>query len=378
MSKTRVGSFVAALAAGAMLLPAGAHAQAAIKVNDNVSLRFGVLVQAWADLQQDAAANQNYQQNIFLRRARLLFGGQVAPRVTFFVETDAANLGRVSGNGAKGIAPTVILQDAWAEYKVSDALQIDGGLMLIPLCRNCLQSAATLLPLDYGAYTFTASTPTQSTVGRDVGVQAKGYLLENRVEYRAGLFQGLREGVVGVGNSVAGRNAFRVAGRVQVNLLEPEVTPFFYTGTYLGKKRVLAIGAGIDAQQDYTAYAVDGFFDHPVGTAGDGFTLQGDFIHFDGGNFLAIAKQNTFYVETGYYNNASHLMPFASFGTRSLSNAPANNTTEDTRFQLGLGWMPSGHNANVKLAWNHVSPKNTTANFNATNELTVQLQAFYY
>lgn len=378
MSTTRVGTFVAALAAGVMLLPAGARAQAAIKVNDNVNLRFGVLVQTWADLQQDAATNQNYQQNIFLRRMRLLVGGQVAPNFTFFAETDVPNLGRVSGNGTKNAAVSMIIQDAWAEYKVNDALQLDGGLMLVPLCRNCLQSAASLLPLDYSAYTFTASTPTQSSVGRDVGVQAKGYLLANRLEYRAGLFQGLREGVVGAGNTVAGRNAFRVAGRVQVNLLEPEVTPFFYTGTYLGKKRVLAIGAGIDAQQDYTAYAVDGFFDHPVGTAGDGFTLQADFINFDGGNFLNIAKQNTFYVETGYYNNATHLLPFASFGNRSLSNGAPTNTADENRFQLGLGWMPSGHNANVKLAWNHVSPKNTTANFNATNELTVQLQAFYY
>ena len=40
---------------------------------------------------------------------------------------------------------------------------------------------------------------------------------------------------------------------------------FFTTGSYLGKKKVLTIGGGFDAQSNYKAFAGDLFFDRPVG-----------------------------------------------------------------------------------------------------------------
>lgn len=42
-----------------------------IKVNDSVSVRFGVLLQPWFDESQDPVSG-NYAQNLFLRRARVL------------------------------------------------------------------------------------------------------------------------------------------------------------------------------------------------------------------------------------------------------------------------------------------------------------------
>ena len=65
---------------------------------------------------------------------------------------------------------------------------------------------------------------------------------------------------------------FRAAGRVQVNLMDPE-TGFFYAGTYLGTKKILSIGASFDFQdaQDQTAYkyfAGDVFVDHAVRPGG--------------------------------------------------------------------------------------------------------------
>ena len=47
------------------------------------------------------------------------------------------------------------------------------------------EEAASLLPIDYGPYTFANSAPTQSSVGRDTGIQARGYLANKRLEYRA-------------------------------------------------------------------------------------------------------------------------------------------------------------------------------------------------
>ena len=47
-----------------------------------------------------------------------MFGGQVAKNVTFFVETDSPNLGKVRSPSAKNIPPTMIMQDAYAEFDV--------------------------------------------------------------------------------------------------------------------------------------------------------------------------------------------------------------------------------------------------------------------
>jgi len=159
-----------------MLLAAGvipARAQVEIYASDDVNFKLGILGQFQADTLENPTLDENTN-NLFIRRVRLMFGGQVAKNVTFFVETDAPNLGRSVPPSAKKTQPGAAIQDAYAEFKVNDALAIDAGLMFVPFSRNSLQSAATLLPIDYGAYTFAQSAATQSSTGRDAGFQARG------------------------------------------------------------------------------------------------------------------------------------------------------------------------------------------------------------
>src|SRR5664279_2500639 len=77
-----------------------AEAQAIIKVNDNVNFKLGLLLQTQWDEQQIAnstnTATGGWQQNMLLRRARIILSGQVAPNVFFFVETDNPNLGKTT------------------------------------------------------------------------------------------------------------------------------------------------------------------------------------------------------------------------------------------------------------------------------------------
>ena len=177
-----------ALASLARGRPTRAAAQIVVKASDDVNFKLGVLGQFQADTIEDPGTDGTTS-NLFIRRLRLMFGGQVAKNVTFFVETDSPNLGKTLANG-KNIQPAMILQDAYAEFKATDAFAVDAGLMFIPFSRNFLQSAASLLPIDYGAYTYSQSGPTESSTGRDTGFQAKGYFLKNHLEYRIGAFQG--------------------------------------------------------------------------------------------------------------------------------------------------------------------------------------------
>jgi hypothetical protein len=339
---------------------AAARAQVIIKVNDDVNFRLGVLGQVQADWLEDPPADDTTQ-NLFIRRIRLLFGGQVAKNVTFFVETDAPNLGRTLPAG-KNISPAVIVQDAYGEFKVHDAFALDAGLMFVPFSRNAIQSAASLLPIDYGAYTFSASGPTQSSVGRDTGFQAKGYFLANRLEYRVGAFQGARD--------AGSHRSFRYSGRVQYEFLESEGTGFFYTGTYLGAKKIAAVAAAFDKQDHYEAYDADVFVDYPFGPGA--VTAQVDYNRFDGGTtFVALPKQNVVLVELGYFIRNLKLTPVLQFANRGVVDTVVG---DETRWSAGVNYWWAGHNANIKGAYGRIDPKRLAAQ----NEFTIQLQFFYY
>jgi hypothetical protein len=336
-----------------------AAAQIVVKAGDDVNFKLGLLGQFQADTIEDPGVDANTS-NLFIRRLRLMFGGQVAKNVTFFVETDTPNLGKTLQAG-KNIPGTLVVQDAYAEVKVNDAFAVDAGLMFIPFSRNFLQSAASLLPIDYGAYTYIQSGPTQSSTGRDTGFQAKGYFLENHLEYRIGAFQGLRD--------TASHRAFRYAGRVQYNVLDPEVG-FFYTGTYLGKKKIVAIGAAFDAQDDYHAYDLDLFVDHPLGPGA--FTAQFDYNRFDGGTTLpTFLRQHDTLLELGYLVSAVRLTPFVQVTNR---NIVGTDTGDETRTSIGASYWWAGHNANVKAAYQRIAPSGGTVQ----NGFTIQLQVFYF
>ena len=350
---------IATFLLAALIAAPAVHGQVQIKVNDDTFFKLGVLVQAQGDALQDPVA-RGYAQNVFVRRARLLVGGQFAKNFSFFVETDSPNLGKSLTAGTKNSQPSMYVQDAYVEFKFRDALMLDAGLMLPSPSRNGVQSAASLLPLDYGPYTFANSAPTQSNVGRDTGIQARGYFLANHLEYRAGVFQGNRD---------RPNRALRFTGRVQYNFLDPE-SGFFYTGTYLGKKKVFAIGGGVDRQDDYLGYAVDAFFDHPLGNGA--LTAQIDHMRFDGGDFLkTLPEQADTLAEAGYLIGKTRLMPVVQFAKRDFSS---NTLADENRYSVGLNYFLTGHNANIKALYTRIDNDATRA----SNQASVQFQFFYY
>ena len=71
-----------------------AHAQWAIESKDgNSSIKFGFLVQGWAETYENPDGEDSAN-NLYFRRLRLLAGGKITPKFTFFMETDSPNLGK--------------------------------------------------------------------------------------------------------------------------------------------------------------------------------------------------------------------------------------------------------------------------------------------
>ncbi len=351
----RAGAGVALLLA----LAANAAAQAVVTVSEDVNFRLGVLGQFQADWLEGAGTGD--APNLFVRRVRLLVGGQVAKNVSFFVETDAPNLGKKLPDG-KSINPQLVVQDAYGEVRLRSWLVVDAGLMLVPFSRNSVQSAATLLPIDYGAYSFAQSTPTQCTAGRDTGIQARGHFLGNRLEYRVGAFQGAHR--PGLDPSA------RLIGRAQYHFLETEGTGYFYAGTHLGTKRVAALGAGFDVQDDYGAYNVDFFLDQPLGPGS--LTTQIAYNHFDGGATLpTLPDQHVVLLEAGYFLPRLKLMPVLQFTRR---DGRTRTIADETRWSAGVNYWWRRHNANVKAAYGRIDGAGGTPR----DEFTVQMQLFYF
>jgi hypothetical protein len=350
--------------------------------NDMASIRFGLLAQP----QYEALGNGNEDStahNLFLRRARIIVGGTVLQRFEYFVETDFANLFKAAPAGGLSVknTPGMNIQDVILTWiAIGDRLKVDVGYMFPPLARNAVQSAATAYGWDYFANTFRHSAVFDSSAdpaGRDLGVQLRGLVAAGRIEYRIGLFQGLRNLPVAavpdvMPGKVGGRNFFRVAARGQWNVLEPE-TSFFYPGTYLGGKRILSFGLSYDFQDDYNYGAGDAIFDHPLGPGS--ITAQVNLAQWNGGTLVgALPKQTALMAEAGYRFAAYSLSPILRYEQRFVETATLA-VPDEIRFVLGLAYWPFGHTSNLKVFYTRIHPSPAAHDY---NQFVIQWQLYFF
>jgi hypothetical protein len=299
------------------------------------SLRFGFLSQLQAEW-IDTEGSSLDTQNLFVRRVRLMVGGKLGDRLSLFFETDCPNVGKAAADGTKSEG-TIFVQDLVLTYSFSQALKLDAGMLLVPLAYHSGQGATSLLGIDYSPYAFLPSAPTKSRVGRDYGVQARGYLLGQHLEYRAGVGQGVR--------GTAAGNPFRTYGRIVYYPIETQ-SDLFYTGTTHGKRKLLGFGASFDRQKEYSTIGADAFFDRSVGH-GNAVTAQADYWHIDGGTFLTdLPKQDAWAVEAGVYLGFARLEPFVQYSHRGYSDV---KLPTESCAQAGVAYWIDGHKANVKL-----------------------------
>jgi hypothetical protein len=379
-----------------------------LKLSDAVWFRFGVQAQTWANFQQSPTVQANghdggFSRDLYFRRARVLVGAQLAKigdagYVGAFLNLESSNLGKAAaGPPDADMNPTAVktdgtvkVFDAFGEVKLRNELAIDAGLMLIPLSRNILQSTVTYLGLDFGATTGVVAGTTVGNTGRDLGFQLKGQFLAGALEYRAGVFQGVRAPAV-PGEQVLSENPFRFTGYLQYNVFEPEAG-YVFNGTYFGKKKVLGVGVGADLQpadsgDPYTAYSGSLFAALPIAgaspTGGDEIAGLVQYIHYDGNDAIAtMGEQNDLLAELAYYSKALNVSVFGKaeaqlFVDDALMSAGAAGNK--VWFGGGLKYYLAEARANFTLAYTRVQfPEADTATVNPTNQLTLQMQLFYF
>jgi hypothetical protein len=325
--------------------PAPPKTRLGLELENGTSIRFGVLNQ----LQYEAFGNftdgsDSVSQNIYLRRTMILIAGTVLHDFEYFIDTDFADLLKAAGDESIKNGPGISTKDFFATYKgLGEALMIDGGLMLPPLSRNSLQGAPFLNGLDFFASTYVHAGvfgTSSNSFGRDVGLQARGIVPGGLVEYRQGVFQGKRRAPDD--EHVAATNGFRLAGRLQLNLLDPEKV-YFLRGTWLGEKRLLSFAGSYDFQYSgsgsYKALSFDALLD------ADGVTAQVEYLYRDGGTRVDLPVQRALIAEAGYRIPSLGTSPIARFERRAGPDA----YPDETLIGGGLSVWAFGHNSNLKV-----------------------------
>lgn len=347
------------------LVPGLAAAQQDPQTPPRLEIHFRA--QGWYQWVEDGAPEGGALHDFQLRRAYLALAGRLTPRIGLFTHLATDRLGQQGLDApAIGLGSGLAIRDAWIVFELADSLKVQAGRMYVPFTRAFgTESTFTLLGLDipWTQGGVRGATFYPGKVGRDDGVVVWGHLADDRLQYRLGI----AEGVEGAGNPA---DELRLSGRFALNLLEPE-TSWFNSGSYLAGKRVLAIGAGFDRQddltldgragEDYSAWTVDLFLDHPVGRGA--WTVETAFVESrntpNAVPFTDLAAgddHRAAYLQAGYLlppwgGAPGRLQPYARH-ERLEVEAKADSSFSS----VGVNWLLDGHNRKLTLDWTRVAP----------------------
>ncbi|MBA4378506.1 MAG: hypothetical protein C0395_07625 [Gemmatimonas sp.] len=199
--------------------------------DDGANLQFSLLGQFHAVTVADAVADRD----LYLRRGRLIFSGQIADGVKVFAETDNDN----AGNAAVSSVSTD-LQDIFVDLRLRGDHWLEVGLILLPLSFENTSSAASLLGLDYNAEVIKLAN---TFVWRDQGLMLHG-ACGGKFAYRAGVFDGYE-----VGTTKNPEAAPRFTGHLEYAAVGAAPTGWFHGQERLGGDPYLLLGTGIDYQR---------------------------------------------------------------------------------------------------------------------------------
>ena len=397
-----------------------------IKLAENTWFRFGAQVQAWFKVAQDRivqpdGSDGGYANDFYCRRCRLFTTGSVVKDVTFNLLFEASNFGKANiATGVKDYAFPALL-DAYAQVKFADAFSLSAGDILLPLTRNGTQPTTTYLSIDNANVDVTPVLQGNTTVLRDLGVLANGFLLADHLEYRVGLFQGTRAAAVTTTSATtppvttttrtASHNLPRFVAALQYNLWDPE-KGYVNGGHYYGTKKVLGAVASFDYQglgngdppkpgsdkDPYMGFSAATFINYPLSGSADpkrgGDELVGllQFGYYDGGGatppnpgtYPNVLKQTNYLAEGAYYNRDMKLSFFGKFEMRKIQShlysAAVQAASNITWYAAGLKYYIAPANlCNLGLQYERIQFQDALATQQGgTNNVTVQMQLLLY
>lgn len=249
------------------------------KLNESGSnyFRFIFLNQTWLRLNDSNpgttvfgnAAGHTF--DIGLRRTRIQMYGQVTDRVFLYTQFGMNNFNKTNGfpaynqNGAPSNRKiATFFHDALGEYELwrkdDRFIRFGGGLTVVSgLSRFTQPSVGTIMTMDVPV--FAQATVDQiDQFDRKLAVYSRGQV--GRVNYRVGVADPFPVETNGAAPSAIGENSVFAARRQSKSYqgmliynfwdTEDNTVPGYMTGTYLGKRKVLNLEAGLISQKNAT------------------------------------------------------------------------------------------------------------------------------
>jgi hypothetical protein len=366
-------------------------------------IKFTFMTQAWARLAQynPGSTINGYAKNsgtdFGIRRYRIQMYGQLTDRVFAY-----SQFGENNFNGLSDRKAGFFVHDALGEYAV-DKRSLSLGMGISGwngLARFASSSVGSIMGLDLPLYQEATNDVTDQ-FGRKLSIYAKGKI--GRIDYRVSMAQPLAvqkmagyTNAIGINASFSGRPAkMQYNTYVMYQFLDEESnhTPYA-NGSYLGKKRVFNIGAGMMYQkdamwkqasvaadtiyEDMVHFSGDVYYDAPIGANGQSISLYGAYTHYDFGykylrntaplnpvngsaggtisgggiGFPAYGTGNVLYVQAGYkfkdnLIGKTTLMPYAS-----LQHAKYKRLNDGMNYiDAGVNWLLAGNVSKLTLAY---------------------------
>lgn len=377
-------------------------------------LKFALLSQVWIRNQEYNPGTTIFDSpksggtDIGIRRFRIQMYGQVADRVFIYGQIGQNNFNNVSDR-KQGF----FIHDALGEYAIDkEKLSLGAGLSSwTGLSRFSASSVGSIMGIDIPLFLESTNDVTDQFV-RKLSFYAKGKL--GKLDYRVAFAQPLAiQKSASYVAAISERSNFspkppqmQYNGYFQYQFKDQEsnLTPYA-TGSYLGKKKVLNVGAGIVYQQDAMWHknvandtihtdmlhlAADIFYDAPIGSRGEAISFYGNFTHYDfgtnyirnaapmnpangsndasvlngsGNGFPAYGTGNVMYVQLGYklkdnlIGNTT-LMPYFA-----IQHAHYERLNKDMSFyDIGINWLLNGQISKFTLSYQNRPIYNTSGN----------------
>jgi len=354
-------------------------------------VRFIMWHQLWMTT-NNLSSDSKTQLNTSIRRSRLLAFAQVSPKFLILTHfgLNGLNPNNMTSLGSNGDSPQLFLHGAWGELKLNNSLYLGAGLHYWRgLTRLNNQSTLNFMTLDQSRpFNAWHSLGITDQFARHLGIYLKG--ASGKLEYRfalnnpsraplgAGIDYSARFNEAGNPMSSLTYNGVSTAksngdatgntifeGYVKYNFFDKESTKLpYYVGTYLGKKKVFAIGGGFflhpngmydnssNSHESVSHFALDAFLDMPTSAGGinayaalQSFNYGENYISRWGGTGTAL------YAQLGYYLKNSKTMPYIAYSSSNYDGADDTISALD----IGLNYFINGHNCKVTAEYHVIS-----------------------
>lgn len=334
-----------------------------------------------------------------IRRARVLTWTKFSDKFSLVAHfgLNSLNAENQSPIGT-GERSQLFFHDFWGEWKVTKDHYAGAGLHYWNgISRLNNQSTLNILTLDNNRSSW-ATLGLSDQFARHIGVYAKGKL--SKLQYRVAVNQAgtstldnrdpIADGVTVYGGRriLGSADAGKVfQGYFDYNFLDQESNALPYkVGTYMGSKKVFNIGAGFFSHpngvvkadgtaDDVNIFAIDAFYDAPLGADGSAFTAYATYQNNDYGedyNFGPYATGGMLYGHVGYLipgdKDKTRIQPYLAYSTRSIDVIDDNAN----QFKLGANLFFTGHHSKISIDYSNTKIGDGDAN----GLVTVQAMIF--